>query len=405
MLSTVSTCPSTVPEFNPIYSEEKNFRKTSQQDFYSLKQNTTSFYDSNFEIANRAFYATINKFTCQTKRASYSFLDNWHLHNIYSKSQQTLLGIHPVRPAVLLSGDDFMFTPPFAQQEEQYEDYYYDYDDRFDDDEEEDWERPSPSEFYNLSPCPNSTQSGNFIYFQQEDDHDDEQTFYKRNNIFMAASYPSPTTPSTLFETSISKDTDKFPTFNDTHYLEQHDLSSQYKRLNHSSPVLSIYIPSSQQSIEVDPDSPDEPELSPCSSYEEQSGSDSSICSFSSSIFNQDEEDESSKKLQRLSRNSLSDDSSSIVSYQSLADLIHNESSVSSVVAPPSYGSTSNTTEIQSDSVVINVGTQANSKETPSSSIWSRIFIYLMCLWQMLVKFCFDGLGKTTSLVERQPLL
>ncbi|CEG65259.1 hypothetical protein RMATCC62417_02075 [Rhizopus microsporus] len=106
------------------------------QQTYFLGQNKNNildegyYYDmSNFEIANRAFYATINKFSRQncpdtpfTKKKSspYSFLENWHLHSIYSKSQQTLLGIHPVKPSVILCGDDFMFTPPFIPQQEEW---------------------------------------------------------------------------------------------------------------------------------------------------------------------------------------------------------------------------------------------------------------------------------------------
>ncbi|KAI8098855.1 uncharacterized protein BX664DRAFT_319761 [Halteromyces radiatus] len=85
---------------------------------------TTNITDDDFETANRAFHATINKFSRQSypehrKRAPYNFLESWHLHSMYSKSQQILLGIPHVRPMVLLSGDDFMFTPPLLQQEEE----------------------------------------------------------------------------------------------------------------------------------------------------------------------------------------------------------------------------------------------------------------------------------------------
>ncbi|KAF7721756.1 hypothetical protein EC973_004150 [Apophysomyces ossiformis] len=74
-----------------------------------------------YTMATRTFYATINKFARQNhpecrRRTPYSFLENWHLHNMYSKSQQILLGISNVRPTVLLSGDDFMFTPPLTPQ-------------------------------------------------------------------------------------------------------------------------------------------------------------------------------------------------------------------------------------------------------------------------------------------------
>ncbi|KAI9319363.1 hypothetical protein BX666DRAFT_1925500 [Dichotomocladium elegans] len=74
------------------------------------------------DLANRAFIATCQKFARQNypefrRRAPYSFLENWHLHSMYSKSQQILLGIPHAQPVVLLSGDDFMFTPQLVQQQ------------------------------------------------------------------------------------------------------------------------------------------------------------------------------------------------------------------------------------------------------------------------------------------------
>lgn len=143
----------------------------SDQELFEQEEEQAKQIRLNFEIANRAFYVTINKFTRQnypnneevttTKRRSapYTFLQNWHLHNIYSKSQQTLLGITPVRPQVLLSGDDFMFTPPFHieqqdcyEEEEEEEEAYYYSQQLLEEDEEEEEE-----EFYTLSPCPNSS--------------------------------------------------------------------------------------------------------------------------------------------------------------------------------------------------------------------------------------------------------
>lgn len=110
----------------------------SDQGAYTFEPFDASMYstpivtDDDFETANRAFHATINKFSRQNypeyrKRAPYNFLENWHLHSMYSKSQQILLGIPHVRPMVLLSGDDFMFTPPLLQQEDE-EDYLGDND-------------------------------------------------------------------------------------------------------------------------------------------------------------------------------------------------------------------------------------------------------------------------------------
>lgn len=189
MLSTVQSNSSNhlqnmVPENN--FSKINNFRNDDDSQYSNntlSQQEEYPAYDSNFEIANRAFYATINKFTRQScpdtssiRRRSppYSFLENWHLHSIYSKSQQTLLGITPVRPSVLLSGDDFMFTPPFIQEEEEL----------YSDDEEEEEDIWDANEFYNLSPCPDSNQAG---------------------ELFSCSSYPpssTTTTPLSYFETA-----------------------------------------------------------------------------------------------------------------------------------------------------------------------------------------------------------
>ncbi|KAF1803239.1 hypothetical protein V8B55DRAFT_1503770 [Mucor lusitanicus] len=164
MLSTVQLNHSNhaqdmVPENS--FSKINNFRNDEHGPYSNPQQEDYPPYDANFEIANRAFYATINKFTRQacpdtsTRRRSppYSFLENWHLHSIYSKSQQTLLGITPVKPSVLLSGDDFMFTPPFIQEEDEEEEELYS-----DEDEEDDIQ--GNWDFYHLSPCPESNQAG-----------------------------------------------------------------------------------------------------------------------------------------------------------------------------------------------------------------------------------------------------
>lgn len=191
MLSTVQLNHSNhgqdmVPENS--FRKINNFRNDEHGPYSNTQQEDYTPYDANFEIANRAFYATINKFTRQacpdtsTRRRSppYSFLENWHLHSIYSKSQQTLLGITPVKPSVLLSGDDFMFTPPFIQEEdEEEEEFYSDEDDE--DDNQSNWD------FYNLSLCPESNQAG---------------------ELFSCSSYPpsstaaATTTPLSYFETT-----------------------------------------------------------------------------------------------------------------------------------------------------------------------------------------------------------
>ncbi|KAI8380942.1 uncharacterized protein BYT42DRAFT_564727 [Radiomyces spectabilis] len=72
--------------------------------------------EAELETAHRAFYATIDKFSLQNdplyrRRAPYSFHENLLIHTIYSKSQQTLVGLTEVRPTVMLAEDDILFTP------------------------------------------------------------------------------------------------------------------------------------------------------------------------------------------------------------------------------------------------------------------------------------------------------
>ncbi|KAI8062617.1 hypothetical protein BC940DRAFT_308315 [Gongronella butleri] len=101
----------------------------ADQPFFGGDGLPTYYSDEDFEVANRAFHATIGKFSRQNvhgRRAAYSFLENWCLHSMYSKSQQILLGMPHVRPMVLLTGDDFMFTPPLLQHEDDEDEYYLD---------------------------------------------------------------------------------------------------------------------------------------------------------------------------------------------------------------------------------------------------------------------------------------
>ncbi|CAO3681613.1 unnamed protein product [Rhizopus stolonifer] len=104
--------------------QEDSFNLLGQQPNIPNLLDEVPLYDQpEYEVAKRAFYATLDKITNQNgpdtkRRSSYSFLKNWHLHRTYSKTQQTLLGINPVNPSVILCGDDFIFTPPFVPQQE-----------------------------------------------------------------------------------------------------------------------------------------------------------------------------------------------------------------------------------------------------------------------------------------------
>ncbi|KAI7881425.1 hypothetical protein K492DRAFT_177033 [Lichtheimia hyalospora FSU 10163] len=72
--------------------------------------------DDKYETATRIFYATMQKFAGPSSHRR-TFLESWHLHSMYSKSQQILLGIPHAQSMVYLSGDDFMFTPQLVPQD------------------------------------------------------------------------------------------------------------------------------------------------------------------------------------------------------------------------------------------------------------------------------------------------
>ncbi|KAG2174337.1 hypothetical protein INT43_004360 [Umbelopsis isabellina] len=99
--------------------EDAFYFLTSQQDQLSLSPALSASStceldpDNIIDLATRIFYATCHKFTAVAQQpARYSFRQSLLLHSMYSKSQQTLLGLESIRPTVLLSGEDFMFTPP-----------------------------------------------------------------------------------------------------------------------------------------------------------------------------------------------------------------------------------------------------------------------------------------------------
>jgi hypothetical protein len=112
--------------FNQEQIQMDSIHSEDEDDFYFIGQHLNTF-----EIANRVYYATVDKFNNQiyTKQRStpYSFRECWHLHTIYSKSQQTLLGIHPIKPSVLLCGEDFLFTHELMPQQppQHHQDTFY----------------------------------------------------------------------------------------------------------------------------------------------------------------------------------------------------------------------------------------------------------------------------------------
>lgn len=361
MLSVQQQQQQFVPE---IHSNENNFRDTEKdEDFYFFSQHLNSpgllideeqqdypadYFDppTNFEIANRAFYATINKFTRQncpdaSRRRSppYSFLENWLLHSIYSKSQQTLLGITPVRPSVLLSGDDFMFTPPFIQQEEQLVEEEDEEDEDVDGEEsdittDQDWNQldESKSDYYSLSPCPdsNGTTTTGILYADEFETINYDKQFsnyynhHNQQNIWLENE-----------ETTHNLD------FSPLHIQQNHHLLL----LQHDQ-VIKVQNDVNEQEDEEEELYTTDSSLSDeqrCSSEEEEDEYNiSTLCDL----------DQDVNKLQStiapMTRSSSflsqksSSSSTSIISYQSLADIMGN---INPLVEEPisyNYGSTTN---------------------------------------------------------------
>ncbi|KAI9265924.1 hypothetical protein BY458DRAFT_513042 [Sporodiniella umbellata] len=72
--------------------------------------------DDIFHLANRTFYTTCHKISRQNnstlrKRPPYTFVENWLIHTLFSKSQQILLRFPVIHPKVMLTEGDFIYTP------------------------------------------------------------------------------------------------------------------------------------------------------------------------------------------------------------------------------------------------------------------------------------------------------
>lgn len=487
MLSAVQHQQHNVPEINDDNSKnirnDKNFRTTEMnednEDFYFLGQhlNTSGlllqeeeeeeeeeYYNlpNNFEIANRAFYATINKFTRQScpdasKRRSppYSFLENWHLHSIYSKSQQTLLGITPVRPTVLLSGDDFMFTPPFIQQDDEEEEPDEEYNDEYmmTDEEEDvlDWDRNEgdATEFYHLSPCPDS----NGLLFI---DDDDEEEDYNRRSLYrqdttspsnlMLFETPSASLNTTSTTTTTNKYNNGHAYFNHHHTQENSWMDDEHLSSHHR-----IHIQPNDDFLIIQ-QSGQEQQSSIINNHVIDIHADDLYLSDSSSSDEQDDDlssydithlyDNSKQTQPIMTRSSTvlsqkSDEasiSSSVVSYQSLADILNKNNGIMAttpsldgavmiedVIQPAivttrfnKYGSTvpaSHYVDCNTNHD-LELGTQQSNTDTEPKNIFTRSFIYILFLWQylmVLLESFFKRLGMTVTLTsttdEREPLL
>lgn len=103
--------------------EEEEERDEQDENQFNLPQ-TTEFLqeeeeieeDEAFYLANRTFYTTCHKISRQNspsyrKKPPYTFLENWLIHSVFSKSQQILLRFPVIHPKVMMTEGDFIYTP------------------------------------------------------------------------------------------------------------------------------------------------------------------------------------------------------------------------------------------------------------------------------------------------------
>ncbi|OBZ90919.1 hypothetical protein A0J61_01039 [Choanephora cucurbitarum] len=454
-------------------------RKKAIENFRCSKEDITELItedaaiDEDLQLADRVFCATIHKFTKQNcpdpslnkKRSTrYSFLENWFLHKIYSKSQQTLLGVYPVKPAVILSGDDFMFTPPFLQspppqpfEDIDDEEYYYD--------EDEHWE--TNEYLYSLSPCPESKQAAdNDSMFYRHQDEGEEDC---ENNKLKMLSTAFLKSPSLLESPPCFYNQDDIYNFvAENIQLEEEDIFLEDDRIRALNDIRSFAI-DTQQTRHEDEDEDeddslsglsdpttndsDEPDLSYSSttitsgSYEEErqdmlnddevSGSyHSTTGNIVIPINNKTNEDDVSQITQVspvtrsstfLSQRSSLDDDSSVHSYQSLADIINSQqmSQDISISSIPSriyhYGSVKSQAlgskmksfvnnlsghHANNDDEEMGLQTQQvchNTSDAPMS-LWACVCIYVISALQIFVN-SIKRVFNASATGEREPLL
>lgn len=103
--------------------EEDEDDEDEEEDQFNIPQNTEFLQeeeeiegDEAFYLANRTFYTTCHKISRQNspsyrKRPPYTFLENWLIHSVFSKSQQILLRFPVIHPKVMMTEGDFIYTP------------------------------------------------------------------------------------------------------------------------------------------------------------------------------------------------------------------------------------------------------------------------------------------------------
>ncbi|KAI8070217.1 hypothetical protein BDF21DRAFT_387173 [Thamnidium elegans] len=118
----------------PEEEEEEEEEEEDDDDNIYYVQDTQ---DDPFYLANRTFYTTCHKISRQNspnyrKRPPYSFLQNWLIHSVFSKSQQILLRFPVIHPKVMMTEGDFIYTPHQMANENQQADLYYEEDEDYD---------------------------------------------------------------------------------------------------------------------------------------------------------------------------------------------------------------------------------------------------------------------------------
>ncbi|EPB81796.1 hypothetical protein HMPREF1544_11481 [Mucor circinelloides 1006PhL] len=103
--------------------EEEEDEDDGDEDQFNIPQNTEFLQeeeeiegDEAFYLANRTFYTTCHKISRQNspsyrKKPPYTFLENWLIHSVFSKSQQILLRFPVIHPKVMMTEGDFIYTP------------------------------------------------------------------------------------------------------------------------------------------------------------------------------------------------------------------------------------------------------------------------------------------------------
>ncbi|KAI9486746.1 MAG: hypothetical protein EXX96DRAFT_472955 [Benjaminiella poitrasii] len=137
-----------------------NYNNDDSDELLSSDKGLQDEEDEAFYLANKTFYITCHKISQQNspsyrKRPPYTFLENWLIHSVFSKSQQILLRFPVIHPKVMITEGDFIYTPhqiaaeAAAHEESSRNQNYmqqssvgYDYDYKYgdEDDEEEDYD-------------------------------------------------------------------------------------------------------------------------------------------------------------------------------------------------------------------------------------------------------------------------